>query len=135
MTDEDDAANTEQTAGHAMNEEDARESTDPQTSTTGGGDPGAGWPARERRRAPQLSSTLQPADPRPLRDIDHGRTGAMWTAVMIMLPSFLAAGIAMVWADVTVMIICGCVFCVGIIIGIVLREMGYGLYVHKSGGH
>lgn len=71
---------------------------------------------------------LQQLDPRPLRDIHHGRTGAMWTAVVIMTIAFLAAGIAMLIPNITVIIVSGGVFVAGMIVGIVLRALGYGLY-------
>jgi hypothetical protein len=131
MTDRaDEAANTGPPPAHAPNTEETGESADPQPEAgTQAGHTGADRPARERRQAPHLNPALQPVDPRPLRDIDHGRTGAMWTTVSIMLPCFLAAGIAMLWGYVTVMIVCGCVFLAGIITGIVLRARGYGLYV------
>lgn len=71
---------------------------------------------------------LQQLDPRPQREVHHGRTGAMWTAVVIMLVAFIVAGIAMLGPNVAVILVCAGVFVVGIIVGIVLRALGYGLF-------
>lgn len=72
---------------------------------------------------------LRPLDPRPLRDIEHGRTGAMWSAMVLMLVGIFIAGIGMVVNFFVPLLIAGAALVVlGIIVGLVLRAVGYGLH-------
>lgn len=71
---------------------------------------------------------LQQLDPRTLRDVHHGRTGAMWAAVVTIMIAFVIGGAGMVLLNWVLLIIGAGVAIAGIVIGLVLRALGYGLY-------
>lgn len=84
----------------------------------------SGWTGRD-----DDDPALRPLDPRPLRDIEHGRTGAMWSAMILMLIGIFIAGIGMVAGFFMPLLVAGAgLVVVGIIVGLVLRAVGYGLH-------
>lgn len=92
--------------------------------------PGAvGRHARTDPGSDHVNPALQQLDPRPIRDIHHGRTGAMWTAVAIMTVAFVIGGIAMLGPNIPALLVSAGIFLIGIIVGLVLRALGYGLHV------
>jgi cytosine/uracil/thiamine/allantoin permease len=72
---------------------------------------------------------LQPLDDRKLRRVHHGQTGAMWTAVTVLMVGFIVGGIAMVLGPNWILFAIACLICVlGIAAGLVLRALGFGVY-------
>lgn len=84
----------------------------------------------EVRRA---NPALQPLDDRKLRHVHHGQTGAMWTAVAVLMVGFIVGGVAMVIGPNWILFVIGCAICVvGIIAGVVLQALGFGIYEKDS---
>jgi hypothetical protein len=75
---------------------------------------------------------LPPMDPRPLRPVHHGQTGAMWTGVVIVMVAFAVGGLAMLGPNWTLFIIACVLGVAGIVAGLVLQALGFGLYEKKS---
>lgn len=72
---------------------------------------------------------LQPLDPRPLRHVHHGQTGAMWATVVIELVGFLLGGISlMLGPNWTLFWISVAICVVGLATGIVMQKLGFGIY-------
>ena len=72
---------------------------------------------------------LRPLDPRPLRHVHHGQTAAMWTTVVIELVGFLLGGIALLLGPSwPLFAIAGGICIVGLIVGVAMQKLGYGLY-------
>jgi hypothetical protein len=80
-------------------------------------------------RAQARNPHLQPLDPRPRREVHHGQTGAMWTAVIIELVGFLLGGISLLLGPNWTLFVSAAVICViGIGVGIVMQKLGFGIY-------
>lgn len=71
---------------------------------------------------------LPPLDPRPLRDVHHGQTAAMWTGVVVVMIAFVVGGIAMLGPNWTLFVIACVIGVLGIAAGLVLQALGFGLY-------
>lgn len=85
-----------------------------------------------RSAAARRDPALQPLDPRPLRHVHHGQTGAMWTAVTLVFVGFLVGGIGMLLGPNWPMFVIGAVICVlGIAAGLIMQALGFGLYEKK----
>ncbi|RNE66533.1 DUF6704 family protein [Cryobacterium tepidiphilum] len=70
-----------------------------------------------------------------IADPGHGNSPAAWTAVIIMLVAFLIGTVAfffaiewLVWASVGLLVI-------GLIVGWVMKRMGYGVDAVNGQGH
>ncbi|QGN32377.1 HGxxPAAW family protein [Microlunatus sp. Gsoil 973] len=80
-------------------------------------------------RAQASDPHLRPLESRPLREVHHGQTGAMWTAVVIELVGFLLGGIAVLLGpNWTLFVIAAAICVIGIGVGIVMQKLGYGIY-------
>jgi cytosine/uracil/thiamine/allantoin permease len=80
-------------------------------------------------QARRVDPNLRPLDPRPLRHVHHGQTGAMWTAVVINLVGFLLGGIALLFGPSWVLFAIAVGICiVGVIVGVAMQKLGYGMY-------
>lgn len=85
--------------------------------------------AADRAPARRAHSHLQPLDPRELRHVHHGQTTAMWVGSLTFLVAFIIGGIAMVIGPNWPLFIGACVLgALGIIVGLVLQALGFGLY-------
>lgn len=76
----------------------------------------------------QQAPQLPPLDPRPLRHVHHGQTGAMWTGTLIILIAFVVGGIAMLGPNWTLFVIACVIAVAGVVAGLVLQALGFGLY-------
>ena len=67
----------------------------------------------------------------------HGNSPAAWTTVMVMLVGALIMSIAYVIANTPIFIAGGVVMLVGLVIGLVMRKVGYGVGGSKlkNSGH
>lgn len=86
-------------------------------------------------RARRVDPNLRPLDPRPLRHVHHGQTGAMWTAVVIELVGFLLGAVALLLGPSWPVFAIAVGICVvGVIVGVALQKLGFGIYEkhHKS---
>ena len=80
-------------------------------------------------QARRVDPNLRPLDTRPLRHVHHGQTGAMWTAVVFNLVGFLLGGVALLLGPSWVLFAIAVGLCiVGVIVGITLQKLGYGIY-------
>ena len=80
----------------------------------------------------QRNPALRPLDPRPLRQVHHGQTGAMWAAVAIAFVGFVVGGIAVVLGPNWWLVAIGAVVCLaGLVIGKVMQILGFGIYQKK----
>lgn len=80
-------------------------------------------------RAQRVDPNLRPLDPRPLRHVHHGQTGAMWTAVVIDLVGFLLGGVALLLGPNWLLFAIAVGLCVvGVIVGVTMQKLGYGIY-------
>lgn len=76
---------------------------------------------------------LRPLETRPLRPVHHGQTAAMWTAVVMELIGFLVGGVAVMITNWTLFAIAAVICALGIVVGIVMQKLGYGIYQkHKA---
>ena len=80
-------------------------------------------------RAQAANPQLQPLDPRPMRHVHHGQTGAMWTAVVIEIVGFIVGGISlMLGPNWPLFAIAAAICVVGIIVGVTMQKLGFGIY-------
>ena len=87
----------------------------------------------DRPQEQQGNPALQPLDPRPLRHVHHGQTGAMWVGVTLVFIGFLIGGIAMLLGPNWPMFVIGAVVAaLGIVAGLILQAVGFGLYEKKN---
>jgi cytosine/uracil/thiamine/allantoin permease len=86
----------------------------------------------EAKAAPAHAASnpnLRPIDPRPIRHVHHGQTGAMWTASLVSLGAFLIGGISIMLGPNWVLFSIAVVICIlGIVAGVVMQKLGYGIY-------
>lgn len=59
--------------------------------------------------------------------MSHGNSPAAWTAVVIMLVGVFAGTIALYFGAAMIVVACGILAVIGLIVGFIMRKMGYGV--------
>ena len=65
--------------------------------------------------------SMETADP------GHGHSPAAWTAVIIMLVAFVVGTVAFYFSIVPLVVACGVLVLVGLLVGFIMRKLGYGV--------
>lgn len=93
-------------------------------------------------KAPVSASTSQQSENAPYGvdhsvELGHGNSPAAWTCVFIMLAGALVSSVAFVIASTPIFIAGIAVMVVGLIVGYILRKVGYGVNGSKlkNSGH
>lgn len=74
-------------------------------------------------------------DPTHAKPIGHGNSSASWALVFLELAGVLIGGIGMLTAVMPVIIVGVSLMVLGVLVGFVMRQMGYGVGGSKTRSH